>query len=273
MLREWPSLLARSLIRRLASKTVLPCFGKYPLWLTVDKINCTNGLIRDSTNLFSFLSYQSNVPVATGYIGYNSHFPNISPRGFQVDSVHPPHRFILSLIVITALLWFLHGSFTFVDKQFGASLPNFMIHIQSFIWLGALGGLVLQKGIKCMNWSLNLENYFKGDIWMETVSGVCYLLFMTAEFQQFAFHSISIFLSECFEIVGKFLLVLNGSILDNGRSTKDNVPPFFSPPNNEVSAVLSFFTNMITVLPKNVPVSPCTTEEIYFNWAGLIIRG
>lgn len=64
---------------------------------------------------------------------------------------------------------------------------------------------------------------------METVSGVCYLLFTAVGFQQFAFHSISIFLSECFEIVGKLLLVLNVSFLDNGRSTKDNVPPFFSP--------------------------------------------
>lgn len=39
-----------------------------------------------------------------------------------------------------------------------------MIHIQSFIWLGALGGLVLQKLIKRINLSLNLENYFKRDL-------------------------------------------------------------------------------------------------------------
>lgn len=42
---------------------------------------------------------------------------------------------------------------------------------------------------------------------MKRVAGVCYLLFMVVEFEQFAIHSISIFLSECFEIVGKLLLV------------------------------------------------------------------
>lgn len=69
--------------------------------------------------------------------------------------------------------------------------------------------------------SLNVGSYLKC---LNDAGPLLLLLFMVVEFQQRAFHNISVILSQCFDIFGGVFAFLTFFfvVVDNGRSTIEN---------------------------------------------------